>query len=168
MRYYNPTKIPKVAIRFAAEEDIPLIFRFIQGLAEYEHMMGDVTATEEILRDSLFRRKAAEVAIAELDGEPVGFALFFHNFSTFLGKPGIYLEDLFVLPEARGFGVGKALLSFLAKLAVERDCGRLEWSCLNWNQPSIDFYKSMGARPMDQWTVYREDGQALADLADRF
>lgn len=168
MQYYNPTKIPNVAIRFAAEEDIPLIFRFIQGLAEYEHMMGDVTATEEILRDSLFRRKAAEVAIAELDGEPVGFALFFHNFSTFLGKPGIYLEDLFVLPEARGFGVGKALLPFLAKLAVERDCGRLEWSCLNWNEPSIEFYCGMGANPMDEWTVYREDGQALADLADRF
>lgn len=168
MQNYNPTQIPNAVIRFAAEEDIPLILSFINGLAEYEHMSGDVVATEEILRDSLFRRKAAEVVIAELGGEPLGFALFFHNFSTFLGKPGIYLEDLFVLPKARGLGLGKSLLSFLAKLAVERDCGRLEWSCLNWNEPSIAFYKSMGAHPMDEWTVYRVDKQALKDLAGQF
>lgn len=168
MQNYIPAEVPNALIRFASEEDIPTIFHFINGLAEYEHMLGDMVATEEILRDSLFRRKAAEVVIAELDGEPVGFALFFHNFSTFLGKPGIYLEDLFVLPKARGCGIGKALLSFLAKLAVERDCGRLEWSCLNWNEPSIEFYCGMGANPMDEWTVYRVDKQALKDLAEKF
>ncbi len=165
---YIPAQVPNAVIRFAEEKDIPLIFNFIKGLAEYEHMSGDVVATEEILRDSLFRRKAAEVVLAEVDGEPLGFALFFHNFSTFLGKPGIYLEDLFVLPKARGLGLGKSLLSFLAKLAVERDCGRLEWSCLNWNEPSIAFYYSMGANAMDKWTVYRVDKQALKDLADQF
>ncbi len=168
MQNYNPSQIPNVTIRFAKEEDTALILRFIEGLADYENMSDDVVATEETLRDSLFRRKAAEVVIAEHNGEPAGFALFFHNFSTFLGKPGIYLEDLFVFPQARGLGLGKALLSFLAKLAVERDCGRLEWSCLDWNKPSIAFYKSMGAKPMDEWTVYREDKQSLADLADQF
>ncbi len=162
------TKLPNASIRFAGEEDVPLILRFIKGLAEYEHMSDLVTATEEVLRESLFVRKKAEVVIAELEGEPVGFALFFHNFSTFLGKPGIYLEDLFVLPEKRGFGLGKLLLSFLARLAVERDCGRLEWWCLDWNKPSINFYKLMGAKPMEEWTVYRVDGNALTDLAEQF
>lgn len=162
------TKIPNVVIRFAEESDTKLILQFIRELAEYEKMEKDVTATEEILRDSLFRRKAAETVIAEKDGRPVGFALFFHNFSTFLGKPGIYLEDLFVRPEARGLGVGKALLAFLAKLAVERGCGRFEWWCLDWNKPSIEFYKSMGAKPMDDWTVYRVDGNALSKLANQF
>lgn len=162
------TKIPNVVIRFAEESDTKLILQFIRELAEYEKMEKDVTATEEILCDSLFRRKAAETVVAEKDGRPVGFALFFHNFSTFLGKPGIYLEDLFVRPEARGLGVGKALLAFLAKLAVERGCGRFEWWCLDWNKPSIEFYKSMGAKPMDDWTVYRVDGQALPRLANKF
>ncbi|HEX3017188.1 MAG TPA: GNAT family N-acetyltransferase [Caproicibacter sp.] len=162
------TKIPNVVIRFAEESDTKLILQFIRELAEYEKMEKDVTATEEILRDSLFHRNAAETIVAEKDGRPVGFALFFHNFSTFLGKPGIYLEDLFVRPEARGLGVGKALLAFLAKLAVERGCGRFEWWCLDWNKPSIEFYKSMGAKPMDDWTVYRVDGNALINLAEQF
>lgn len=118
--------------------------------------------------DSLFVRKAAEVIIGEYDGEPVGFALFFHNFSTFLGRPGIYLEDLYIRPEMRGRGYGKTLLVFLAKLAKERNCGRFEWWCLDWNEPSINFYKSIGAIPMDEWTVYRVTGQALDDLADEF
>ncbi len=118
--------------------------------------------------DSLFVRKAAEVIIGEYDGEPVGFALFFHNFSTFLGRPGIYLEDLYIRPEMRGRGYGKTLLAFLAKLAKERNCGRFEWWCLDWNEPSINFYKSIGAIPMDEWTVYRVTGQALDDLADEF
>ncbi|MBE6823084.1 MAG: GNAT family N-acetyltransferase [Ruminococcaceae bacterium] len=162
------TKQPGLTIRFAQEADVPVILDFIRGLAEYEHMTQDVSATEEILRDSLFVRKKAETVLAEQDGKPVGFALFFHNFSTFLGKPGIYLEDLFVWPEARGRGVGKALLSFLAKLAVERDCGRLEWSCLDWNEPSISFYRSMGAVPLSEWTVYRETGASLTALAEQF
>ncbi len=167
MPSHYKTQIPHVTIRFAGEEDTVLILGFIRELAEYEHMADDVEATEETLRESLFYRKAAEAVIAEQDGQPVGFALFFHNFSTFLGKPGIYLEDLFVQPKARGLGIGKALLSFLAKLAVERDCGRLEWSCLNWNKPSIGFYRSMGAKPMSEWTVHREDGESLIKLANQ-
>jgi Acetyltransferases len=168
MQQYYDAKNPDIKVRFAAEEDTPLILSLIKGLAEYEKMSDQVTATEEILKNSLFVRKKAEVVIAEYKGEPVGFALFFHNFSTFLGKPGIYLEDLFVKPELRALGIGKALLSFLAKLAVERDCGRLEWSCLDWNEPSIAFYKSEGAVPMDGWTVYRVTAQSLNDLAERF
>jgi GNAT superfamily N-acetyltransferase len=168
MQYYDYTKNKDVAIRFATEQDTPLILSFIKGLAEYENMLDQVTATEEILHESLFVGKKAEVVIAEYRGEPVGFALFFHNFSTFLGKPGIYLEDLFVLPKMRGLGIGKALLSFLAKLAVERGCGRFEWWCLDWNKPSIAFYQQMGAKPMNEWTVYRVDGSALSDLAGQF
>jgi GNAT superfamily N-acetyltransferase len=168
MQNCSQTQIPNVTVRFAAEEDTALILQFITELAVYENMLDDVVATEETLHDSLFIRRKAEVVIAEQNGEPVGFALFFHNFSTFLGKPGIYLEDLFVRPHARGLGLGKLLLSFLAKLAVERDCGRLEWSCLNWNKPSIAFYRKMGAKPMDEWTVYRADQQNLSNLADQF
>ncbi len=168
MQQYYDAKNPDIKIRFAVEEDTPLILSLIKGLAEYEKMSDQVTATEEILKNSLFVRKKAEVVIAEYKGEPVGFALFFHNFSTFLGKPGIYLEDLFVKPEMRGLEIGKALLSFLAKLAVERDCGRLEWSCLDWNKPSIAFYKSEGAVSMDGWTVYRVTAQSLNDLAEQF
>jgi len=159
----NPNEL---SIRFAVEKDIPLILGFIKSLAEYERMLEDVIATEEILMESLFKRKAAEVVIAEYDGMPAGFALFFHNFSTFLGKPGIYLEDLFVKPEFRGKGIGRRLLSFLAGLVLERGCGRLEWSCLDWNEPSIKFYKQLGAVPMQDWTVYRVIGAELADLAD--
>ena len=152
-------------IRFARREDTALILRFIRGLAEYEKMLDLVVADEELLADQLFEKKNAEVIFA-MEGETeVGFALFFHNFSTFLGRSGLYLEDLFVLPEYRGRGYGKGLLQKLASIAVERGCGRLEWSCLDWNTPSIDFYKSLGAEPMSDWTVYRVAGETLTALA---
>lgn len=162
------TKNEQFKIRFAEEKDVGLILDFIKELADYEKLLHEVVATEDILMDSLFVRKAAEVIIGEHNGEPVGFALFFHNFSTFLGRPGIYLEDLYVKPEMRGKGYGKILLSYLAKLAIERNCGRFEWWCIDWNQPSIEFYKSIGAIPMDEWTVYRVTDDALTDLANEF
>lgn len=162
------TKKEGFKIRFAEEKDIGLILEFIKELADYEKLLHEVVATEEILMDSLFVRKAAEVIIGEHNGEPVGFALFFHNFSTFLGRPGLYLEDLYVKPEMRGKGYGKTLLAFLAKLAIERNCGRFEWWCIDWNEPSINFYKSIGAVPMDEWTVYRVTGDALTTLAEDF
>jgi GNAT superfamily N-acetyltransferase len=150
----------------AEERDVPLILGFIRGLAEYERLAHEVAATEELLRETLFgSRRVAEVLIGDYRGDPVGFALFFHNYSTFLGRPGIYLEDLFVNPEMRGRGFGKMLLAYLAKLAVERQCGRLEWSVLDWNEPSIRFYRRLGAVAMDDWTIYRLTGQALARLA---
>ena len=152
--------------RFAVREDTPLILRFIRDLADYEHMLDEVVATPELLEEWLFDRQKAEVIFALEDGVEVGFALFFHNFSTFLGRAGIYLEDLFVLPEYRGKGYGKGLLTRLAKIAVERGCGRLEWWCLDWNRPSIDFYRAMGAQPMDNWTVYRITGETLQKLAE--
>ena len=153
-------------IRFARREDTALILHFIRDLAEYEKMEDLVVADEALLADQLFEKKNAEV-IFVLEGEKeVGFALFFHNFSTFLGRAGLYLEDLFVLPEYRGKGYGKGLLQKLASIAVERGCGRLEWSCLDWNTPSIDFYKSLGAEPMSDWTVYRVAGETLATLAN--
>ena len=130
-------------------------------------MSGDVVATEELLREWIFEKQKAEVLLAEMDGKDVGIALFFHNFSTFLGRAGIYLEDLFVLPEYRGRGCGTALLAKLAQITVERGCGRLEWSCLDWNKPSIDFYLSLGAKPMDEWTVYRLTGETLERLAGK-
>ena len=151
--------------RFAEEKDCALILRFIRGLAEYEKMVDQVVATEESLREWIFEKGKAEVIFICEDGIEVGFALFFHNFSTFLGRAGIYLEDLYVLPEHRGKGFGKALLQQLAQITVERGCGRLEWSCLDWNQPSIDFYLSLGAEPMDEWTIYRMAGKTLTDLA---
>ena len=151
-------------IRFADENDLALILDFIKQLATYEKMLDEVVATEELLREWLFVRKVAEVIFIMEDDAEVGFALFFHNFSTFLGKAGIYLEDLFVKPEYRGKGYGKALIKKLASIAVERGCGRLEWSCLDWNQPSIDFYLSLGAEAMDEWTVYRVAGDTLANL----
>lgn len=151
-------------IRFADENDLALILDFIKQLATYENMLDEVVATEELLREWLFVRKVAEVIFIMEDDAEVGFALFFHNFSTFLGKAGIYLEDLFVKPEYRGKGYGKALIKKLASIAVERGCGRLEWSCLDWNQPSIDFYLSLGAEAMDEWTVYRVAGDTLANL----
>lgn len=155
-----------LSIREAVREDAPLIFRFICDLAEYEKLRHEVKCDAEGLAERLFGpRPYAEVLIAEDDGAPLGFALFFHNFSTFEGRPGIYLEDLFVAPEARGKGAGKALLARLAALAIERDCARLEWSVLDWNTPAIDFYRSLGARPMDEWTVNRVDGEALKALA---
>jgi len=162
------TKRDDFKLRFAEVEDVSLILAFIKELADYENMLPEVVATEEGLRESLFERKMAEVIIGEVQNEPVGFALFFHNFSTFLGSPGIYLEDLYIKPAMRGKGLGKIMLSFLAKLAVERNCGRLEWWCLDWNEPSIQFYKQMGAVPMDEWTVYRVYEQALDKLARNF
>ncbi len=154
----------KLTFRMAEEKDTGLILEFIRALAEYEHMADQVVATEELLREWIFEKGKAEVLLGEEDGVPVGFALFFHNFSTFLGRAGIYLEDLFVRPEHRGKGYGKAMLTRLAQIAVERGCGRLEWWCLDWNQPSIDFYRSMGAVPMDEWTVYRIAGDTLQQL----
>ena len=156
-----------INIRNANINDSATILGFIKELAEYENMSNDVVATEEFLKQNIFEKKLAEVIIAEFDNKPVGFALFFHNFSTFLGKGGIYLEDLYVQPAMRGKNIGKTLLSSLAKLAVERDCGRLEWSCLNWNEPSIKFYKSQGAIPMNEWTVYRVTGNELNELASK-
>ena len=150
--------------RFARRGDEEIILGFIQALAVYEHLENEVVATPALLEEWLFDKQKAEVIFAVEDGKEVGFALFFHNFSTFLGRAGIYLEDLFVLPEHRGKGYGKGLLTRLAQIAVERDCGRLEWACLNWNQPSIDFYLSMGAKPMKEWTVYRITGERLQEL----
>ncbi len=152
--------------RNATESDTALILTFIRALADYEKMFDDVTATEEGLREWIFEKQKAEVIFAVKDNKEIGFALFFNNFSTFLGKAGIYLEDLFVFPEYRGNGYGKALLKELAKITVERKCGRLEWQCLNWNAPSIDFYLSLNARPMSEWKTYRLAGETLLNLAD--
>ena len=155
-----------VSFRFATEQDTEKILYFIRELAIYEKMEDQIVATEELLREWIFERRKAEVIFAEEEGKEVGFALFFHNFSTFLGRAGIYLEDLYVLPEYRKRGYGKALLLQLAAIAKERGCGRLEWSCLDWNQPSIDFYLSMGAIPMSDWTVYRVTGERLNEMAN--
>ena len=150
----------------ATEADVPAILRLIKGLAEYEKMADEVAATEQRLRDTLFGpRRFAEVVVGYAGTEPAGFAVFFHNFSTFLGAPGLYLEDIFVEPRWRGHGFGKALLAHVAQAAVARGCGRLEWSVLDWNEPAIGFYKKLGARPMDGWTTYRMTGDALAALA---
>ena len=153
--------------RFANAEDSGKILFFIKELAKYEKMENEVTGTEEQLKDWLFTRKAAEVIFALKDGKEIGFALFFHNFSTFLCRAGLYIEDLFILPEYRGLGYGKALLKNLAEIAVDRQCGRLEWWCLDWNKPSIDFYLSCGAKPMSDWTVFRIDGNVLKDFGTR-
>lgn len=154
--------MPTIAYRFATENDVATILHFIRSLAEYEKLLDEVCADEATLREWIFEKGKAEVLFATVDGKEAGFALFFHNFSTFLGRAGIYLEDLFVLPEYRGLGCGKGLIRRLAQIAVERGCGRLEWSCLDWNKPSIDFYLSLGARPMDGWKVYRITGERLA------
>ena len=157
-----------VSIRPATRGDLPLITALIRELADYEKLAHEVRFDEAVLGDRLFGpRPYAEVAIGEIDGAAQGFSLFFHNFSTFEGKPGIYLEDLFVRPAARGSGLGTALLAHLAALAVERDCARLEWAVLDWNEPSIGFYRSLGARSMDEWTTMRMDGAALAALAEK-
>ena len=153
-------------IRFATREDAGKILAFIKELAAYEKMENEVVATEKLLCEWVFDKQKAEVIFAVEDGMEVGFALFFHNFSTFLGRAGIYLEDLYVKPEYRGRGFGKALIKRLAAIAKERGCGRLEWWCLDWNKPSIDFYLSLGAQPMNDWTVYRVAGDALAALAE--
>ena len=155
------------AIRNACESDIPTILQLIRELADYERLLHEVVATEERLRENLFgRRRHAEVLLAEVEGKIAGFALFFHNYSTFLGRPGIYLEDLFVLPEYRRKGIGKAFFRQLARLAVARGCGRFEWSVLNWNEPALKFYRSLGAVPMSDWIVQRVTGEALVRLAD--
>ena len=157
---------PELRIERATERDVPLILRLINGLAEYEKLAHEVTATEAGLRETLFgARPAADVIIGYTGDTPVGFALFFPNYSTFLGKPGLYLEDLFVLPEWRGHGFGRGLLTQLAKIAVERGCGRFEWSVLDWNEPAIGFYKSLGATLMDGWSIFRVTGDALTKLA---
>ncbi len=155
-----------ISIRSAVPADLPLIAQFIRDLADYEKLAHEVRFDEAKLGEKLFGpRPYAEVVIGELGGEPQGFALFFHNFSTFEGRPGLYLEDLFVRPAARGSGLGKALLAHLAQLCIDRDCARLEWSVLDWNTPAIGFYQSLGAKLMDEWTVMRVDGDALTDLA---
>lgn len=157
----------KFEIDFATEKDVPIIWGFIKDLAKYEKLESEVVATEDSLRKNLFGEKTfAEVLIAKENGFEVGFALFFHNFSTFLGKPGIYLEDLFVKENYRGKGYGKALLKKLAQITVERNCGRLEWSVLDWNEPSIKFYKNLGAVPMEDWTVFRVHKNSLLKLAE--
>ena len=155
-----------VTFRKAEREDVALILEFIKGLAAYEKMENEVVADGALLEEWIFDKQKAEVIFAVADGKEVGFALFFHNFSTFLGRAGLYLEDLFVKPEYRGKGYGKAILKKLAAIAVERGCGRLEWSCLDWNKPSIDFYRSLGAVPMEEWTVYRVTGETLKKLAE--
>src|SRR5690349_16848400 len=158
--------MPKIQIRRATPDDVPLILAFLHELATYEKLAHEVVATDADMHAALFGdRPVIEPVIATLDGEPVGYALFFPTFSTFLGKPGLYLEDLYVRPAARGFGVGRSLLEHLARLTVERGWGRLEWSVLDWNEPSIAFYKKMGARPMDEWTVFRLAGEKLNALA---
>lgn len=150
---------------YAEKKDAALILSFIKGLAHYEHMDDDVVATGVLLEEWIFEKKKAEVIFPVVEGKEVGFALFFHNFSTFLGRARIYLEDLYIMPEYRGYGYGKGTLKKLAQIAVERECGRLEWSCLDWNKPSIDFYLSLGAVPMDEWTVYRFTGDTLKIVA---
>lgn len=157
----------ELSFRYAAETDAALILKFIKDLAEYENMLDEVIASEDVLREWIFEKKKAEVIFAIADGTEVGFALFFHNFSTFLGRAGIYIEDLFVKPEYRGHGYGKAIMKELAQIAAERGCGRLEWWCLDWNKPSIDFYLSLGAVPMSDWTVYRITGDSLKALAGK-
>ena len=155
----------QLEFRWAEEKDTALILHFIRALAAYEKLSDQVVATEELLREWIFEKKKAEVLFPLENGVEVGFALFFHNFSTFLGRAGLYLEDLYISPEYRGKGYGKATLQKLAQIAVERGCGRLEWSCLDWNKPSIDFYLSLGAVPMEEWTVYRLTGDTLTQMA---
>ena len=159
-------RTPPVEIWAATEDDIPLILSLIRELAEYERLIHEVVATEEVLRGSLLgERTGAEVVICYDGDTPAGFALFFHNFSTFLGRPGLYLENLYVKPDFRGRGLGRALLTHLAGLASKRGCGRMEWSVLDWNEPAIKVYRGIGATPMDEWTVYRVTGEALENLA---
>ena len=155
-----------LAFRAARREDVPLILEMIRALAEYEQLLSEVVATESVLEEWLFDKEKAEVLFPMLEGKEIGFALYFHNFSTFLGRAGLYLEDLYIQPEYRGRGYGRKVLQKLAQIAVERGCGRLEWWCLDWNAPSIAFYKKLGAQPMDEWTVYRLTGDTLRGLAE--
>lgn len=166
MRY--ETTLDGFTIRTTTEKDTPLIYRFICELADYEGLLHEVKSTEEILRQSIFEEHACKVVIAEYKKEPIGFAMYFHNFSTFEGRPGLYLEDLYIDPAYRGKGFGKKLLQFLAHIAVEKNCKRFEWWCLDTNTPSIEFYKSLGAIPMDEWTVFRIDGDTLPKMAEAF
>jgi GNAT superfamily N-acetyltransferase len=162
----NSTEIPSFQIRAAIKEDVPAILSYIKKLADYERLSHEVVATEAGLRETLFgRRRTAEVALGYFKREPVGFVLFFHSYSTFLGQPGIYIEDLFVDEAFRRRGFGRALLAYVARLAKERRCGRLEWSVLDWNEPAINFYKQLGATPMNEWTVYRVTGESFRKLA---
>ena len=156
----------EITFRFAQRQDVPLILEMIRALAEYEQLLSEVVATESVLEEWLFDKEKAEVIFPMLNGEEIGFALFFHNFSTFLGRAGLYLEDLYIKPAYRGKGYGRKVLQKLAQIAVERGCGRLEWWCLDWNAPSIAFYKNLGAEPMDEWTVYRLAGDTLHHLAE--
>ncbi|MDP4145226.1 MAG: GNAT family N-acetyltransferase [Bacillota bacterium] len=160
------TKIDDYKLRFAEEKDVSLLYNLIMELAAYESLEHQVKATEEILKESIFQRKAAEAIILEYQDNAIGYIILFENFSTFTGLPGIYIEDLYIKPEMRGKGFGKVALSFIANLALERNCGRVEWSCLNWNIPSIKFYKGLGAKPMDEWTIYRLAGEEIKNLAD--
>lgn len=163
------TTLSGITIRFAEPTDSVRILQFIKALADYERMSDEVIATEETVKKTLFGPKAyAEVIFAELDGQAVGFALFFHNYSTFVSKPGLYLEDIYIYPEYRGRGIGKMMMTYLAKLAIDRDCGRFEWSCLKWNKPSLDFYASLGAEAMDEWVTLRVSGEHLKSLAGLF
>ena len=155
-----------LSFRAARRADVPLILGMIRALAEYEQLLSEVVATESVLEEWLFDKKKAEVLFPMLEGKEIGFALYFHNFSTFLGRAGLYLEDFYIQPEYRGRGYGRKVLQKLAQIAVERGCGRLEWWCLDWNAPSIAFYKNLGAQPMDEWTVYRLTGDTLRGLAE--
>jgi GNAT superfamily N-acetyltransferase len=167
MKINYETRIPDLVIRFASKNDIPLILKFIKKLAVYEKLEHQVSANTVLLKKTLFgKRKVAEVIIAEYHNTPVGFSLFFHNFSTFLGKPGLYIEDVFVDEKMRGKGIGNEMLSFLARLAIERGCGRMEWWVLDWNEPAIRFYRKLGAQAMDGWTVYRLNADQMHILAD--
>ena len=165
MKYYD-TSIDNLKIRETSEEDCGLILSFIKEIAEYEKLSDEVVATEEILKESIFNNNRAEVVIVELDGKAVGYALYFYNFSTFNGKSGLYLEDLFIKKEFRGRGIGKEVFKFLGKKAKEEGCKRMEWSCLDWNEPSIKFYKSLGAVAMDEWTVYRLTEREINKLSE--
>jgi len=163
------TKIIGLTLRFAEEYDVPVILEFIKELADYEKLSHEVVATEEKLKKSLFGENSfAEVIIAEYLTKPVGFCLFFHNYSTFLGRPGIYIEDIYIKLEHRGLGFGKSILAYLAKLAVERDCGRIEWSVLDWNINALNFYNDLGAEPMNEWTVFRISGDTISQLSMEF
>lgn len=165
---YIDTKIDKFKIKFATKKDVPFIVEQIKKLANYEKMSNKVVLTNEILLDSLFNKKSAEALIGEYDSKSISYAVFFHNFSTFTGKRGMYLEDIYVDVEYRRRGIGKIMLSFLAKLAKERDCSRFEWACLDWNEPSKKFYKELGAVPMEDWTIFRIDGDRLEKLSNSF
>lgn len=165
MKYYD-TNIENLKIRETSEEDCSLILSLIKEIAEYEKMSDEVIATEESLKESIFKNNRAEVVILELDEKAVGYALFFYNFSTFIGKSGLYLEDIFIKKEARGKGIGKEVFKFLVKKAREEGCKRMEWTCLNWNEPSIKFYKSLGAVPMDEWTIYRLTEKEINRLSE--